>query len=64
MDYPAANVSLDKTKQGQYFTSKPGPYDLWAIEFGYAPSLADPKAEADRVKKLLNRSNEPASNFW
>lgn len=63
MDYPAANVALDKSKQGQYFTSKPGPYDLWAIEFGYAPSLADPKAEAERVKKLLNRSTEPQLTF-
>lgn len=63
MDYPAANVSLDRTKQGQYFTMKPGPYDLWAIEFGYTPSLSDPKAEADRMKKLLSRSNEPQLTF-
>ncbi len=63
MDYPAANVALDKSKQGQYFTTKPGPYDLWAIEFGYAPSLKDEKAEAERVKKLLNRSNEPQLTF-
>jgi hypothetical protein len=63
MDYPAANVALDKAKQGQYFTMKPGPYDLWAIEFGYAPSLADAKAEEERVKKLLNRSTEPQLTF-
>ncbi len=63
MDYPAANVSLDRTKQGQYFTMKPGPYDLWAIEFGYTPSLSDAKAEADRMKKLLSRSNEPQLTF-
>ncbi len=63
MDYPAANVSLDKSKQGQYFTMKPGPYDLWAIEFGYAPSLDDEKAEADRVAKIVNRSTEPQLTF-
>ncbi len=63
MDYPAANVALDKSKQGQYFTMKPGPYDMWAIEFGYAPSLADPNAEAERMKKLLSRSNEPQLTF-
>lgn len=63
MDYPAANVSLDKTKQGQYFTMKPGPYDIWAIEFGYTPSLADAKAEEERVKKLLARSTEPQLTF-
>ena len=37
MDYPAVNVSLDPAKQGQYFTTKPGPYDLWAITYGYSP---------------------------
>lgn len=63
MDYPAANVSLDKSKQGQYFTSKPGPYDMWAIEFGYKPSLSDPKAEEERMKKLLSRSTEPQLTF-
>ncbi len=63
MDYPAANVALDKSKQGQYFTSKPGPYDIWAIEFGYKPSLNDPKAEEERVKKLLARSTEPQLTF-
>ncbi len=38
MDYPAINVSLDRSKQGDYYTTKAGPYDLWAIEFGYSPS--------------------------
>jgi hypothetical protein len=58
MDYPAANVALDKSKQGDYFTTRPGPYDIWAIEFGYTPSLADPKAEAERSLKLLSKSGD------
>jgi hypothetical protein len=37
MDYPAVNVSTDRSKQGDYYTTKAGPYDLWAIEFGYTP---------------------------
>lgn len=35
MDYPAINFALDKTKQGQYWTGRPGPYDMWAIKFAY-----------------------------
>ncbi len=35
MDYPAINIALDRSKQGDYYTTKPGPYDLWAIEYGY-----------------------------
>lgn len=63
MDYPAANVSLDRSKQGQYFTTKPGPYDMWAIEFGYRPSLDDAQAEEERMVKLLSRSSEPQLTF-
>ncbi|MDZ4666408.1 MAG: zinc-dependent metalloprotease [bacterium] len=58
MDYPAANVAKDKAKQGDYFTTRPGPYDLWAIEFGYAPSLSDPIKETNRQVSLLSKAND------
>src|SRR5690625_1979449 len=35
MDYSAVNVSRDREQQGQYFDLKPGPYDIWAIQYGY-----------------------------
>jgi hypothetical protein len=63
MDYPAANIALDRTKQGQYFTTKPGPYDLWAIEFGYSTSAANEKEEADRLLKIAARSSDPQLTF-
>ncbi|MEO6734231.1 MAG: zinc-dependent metalloprotease [Ferruginibacter sp.] len=56
MDYPAINISPDKKKQGDYYTTRPGPYDLWAIEYGYTP-VSGSKEEAFR-KKVLSRSNE------
>jgi hypothetical protein len=58
MDYPAANVAKDKAKQGDYFTTRPGPYDLWAIEFGYTPSLSDPIKETNRQISLLSKAND------
>lgn len=58
MDYPAANIALDKSKQGDYFTTRPGPYDLWAIEFGYTPSLSNASQEANRVQQLLAKSGD------
>jgi hypothetical protein len=58
MDYPAVNLAADKSKQGDYFTTKVGPYDIWAIEFGYSSSLDDEKAEAERLNKILERSTE------
>jgi predicted Zn-dependent protease len=57
MDYPSINVSLDRTKQGDYITTKAGPYDLWAIEFGYTP-FAEENEEAG-ISKILSRSHEP-----
>jgi hypothetical protein len=61
MDYPAINVSLDRKNQGDYYTTKPGPYDLWAIEFGYTP--VDPASEPAFARKILSRSTEPDLAF-
>lgn len=61
MDYPAANIALDKTKQGDYYTTKAGPYDLWAIEYGYTP-LTESEEEA-ALNKILSRSTDPQLAF-
>lgn len=57
MDYPSANLSMLGEPQGLYFTTRPGPYDLWAIEFGYSDMT-----EAERAR-LLARSTEPELAF-
>jgi hypothetical protein len=62
MDYPAINVSLDRKKQGDYYTTKAGPYDLWAIEFGYFPTANEGEEAAFR-KRILARSTEPDLAF-
>jgi hypothetical protein len=61
MDYPSVNVAFDRSKQGDYYTTKAGPYDLWAIEFGYTPF--NPEQEAEGLKKILTRSTDPALLF-
>jgi hypothetical protein len=61
MDYPAINVALDRSKQGDYYTTKAGPYDLWAIEFGYAP-FSEASEEAG-LTKILSRSGDPKLAF-
>lgn len=63
MDYPAVNIYPDPSKQGQYFTTKPGPYDLWAIEFGYSAALENEAAEEARLQQILARSTESALTF-
>jgi len=61
MDYPAINVSLDRSKQGDYYTTKAGPYDLWAIEYGYRQF--SPADEEAGITKILSRSGEPQLAF-
>jgi hypothetical protein len=61
MDYPAINVSLDRSKQGDYYTTKAGPYDIWAIEFGYTPF--NEAAEEAMLTKILARSTDPKLAF-
>ena len=61
MDYPAINISSDRSKQGDYYTTKAGPYDLWAIEYGY--SIFDSSAENTELNKILSRSNDPKLAF-
>jgi len=61
MDYPSVNISSDRSKQGDYYTTKPGPYDLWAIEYGYKPfSEAE---EETGLNAILSRSTDPQLAF-
>lgn len=59
MDYPAVNFAPLETDQTLFYTLAPGPYDDWAIQFGYDPELND----ASKMAALLNRSAEPALAF-
>lgn len=58
MDYAAINLTKDRSKQGQYFDVAVGPYDVWAIQFGYT-SFASEKEKLD----LLNKSTQPELIF-
>ncbi len=55
MDYIVINVAKDKNKQGHYFSTSVGPYDIWAIEYGYKP-------DAD-LKAIASRSADPKLTF-
>jgi hypothetical protein len=61
MDYPAVNVNSNRARQGDYYTTKAGPYDLWAIEYGYTPFSA--AEEEAGLAKILGRSTDPQLAF-
>ena len=57
MDYPAINYNENRNDQGQYWTTRPGPYDIWAIQFGYQ-DMNDSERNS-----LLSKSTEPELIF-
>ena len=63
MDYAPANIAPIGMQQGDIFQTKPGPYDDWAINYGYSAALADASAEQARLNKILARSSEHALAF-
>ena len=54
MDYAGINLTNDRTKQGQYYDTSLGPYDVWAVQFGYTPFKSETEMNA-----LLNLSTKP-----
>ncbi len=63
MDYPAINYAPPGVEQGDFYSEKPGPYDDWAILYGYSQALDDPEAEEARLEQILSRSMEPELAF-
>ncbi|HRH56028.1 MAG TPA: zinc-dependent metalloprotease [Chitinophagales bacterium] len=62
MDYTIPNISTDKTKQGLYFDIKPGPYDKWAIQYGYI-NIEDEAEEKAALQKILSESVKKEHRF-
>ncbi len=63
MDYAPANIAPIGMQQGDIFQTKPGPYDDWAIEYGYSQALTDKVAEQQRLEKILARSSDHGLAF-
>ena len=61
MDYIPVNIVPKGRVQGDFYAAKLGPYDLWAIEYGYKPLLGgSPDAELPELDKIASRGGEPA----
>lgn len=58
MDYNGTNLAPQITKQGDYRTSIVGPYDEWAIEYGYKVSgAATPLAEKRFLEEIAQKQS-------
>lgn len=58
MDYPSMNFANIKDREVQQYNTMPGPYDIWAITYGYSQGLDDQEAEEKRLEHILARSIE------
>lgn len=63
MEYPAINFAPNGKKQGSYYTTMPGPYDDWVINYGYSVALDNEQAEQQRLDKILAASTEHGNAF-
>ncbi len=60
MDYTGFNIYGLKTQGVDLFSTTVGPYDMWAIEYGYKTTgEKSPEAEKSALKAIAARCNEP-----
>ena len=64
MDYTPANIAAPGERQADYFPNRLGPYDYWAIEYGYARlQKRTSSAELPELHKIAARSTEPGHAY-
>lgn len=60
MDYLPVNLAPEGQTQGDYYTQHIGPYDTWAIVYGYSPIEAKTiEGERKALAAIAKRSPEP-----
>ncbi|MEH2027915.1 zinc-dependent metalloprotease [Nostoc sp.] len=64
MDYIPPNIAPQGTKQGDYFPSMVGPYDEWAIKYGYTTiKTSTPLAEKPILEEIAAQSYKPELSY-
>src|SRR4030095_9456366 len=60
LDYNAIHISAPGQETGEYFTSAVGPYDVWAIQYGYSEFGSN---EETALKAIAARSQDPGLDY-
>ena len=60
MDYCGVNIAPDGQPQGEFYSSVPGPYDDWVVEYGYS-DFGDASAEEvdKKLEEIASQSAQP-----
>ncbi|HEY3243021.1 MAG TPA: zinc-dependent metalloprotease [Phycisphaerae bacterium] len=62
MDYNPGMFALNKEEQADFVTQTLGPYDIWAIQFGYSQPK-DGQKEEDLIKSITSRAGEAGLDY-
>lgn len=61
MDYNPPAIALDRSRQGDYYSTTIGTYDRWAIRYGYATVGGEgPEAERPALRRIAAEAADPA----
>jgi hypothetical protein len=63
MDYNPVNLAPKGVKQGDYFSTTIGPYDYWAIEYGYKPLTGGTEGEVEKLQEIAARCAQPGLDY-
>lgn len=65
MEYAPLNVWPKGSRQGEYVQLVLGPYDYYALKYGYeyVPNAATPEAETPTLNRLASRWSDPLYRF-
>jgi hypothetical protein len=64
MEYPSPNIDYTRSKQGDWYSTTAGTYDVWAIRYGYTPSgAANPDADYAIARKIADESLQPGHEY-
>ena len=58
MEYAPINLAPLGKEQGDYYDVVPGPYDIWAIRYGYTPNL-----DQEQLNNIIKESIKPELMF-
>ncbi|MBD3401509.1 hypothetical protein GF420_01335, partial [candidate division GN15 bacterium] len=65
MEYPSVNIAgADMENQGDFYSTAPGPWDNWVVEYAYADFGAEsPEDEIEQLEEIASRSGNPLLTY-
>jgi len=64
MEYPTPNVSLDRARQGYYYTRGAGTEDVWRIRYAYEPSgETDLEKDHAYAARIADQNTAPGHEY-